>query len=77
MLTLLQCSLAHQLLPKDQQTKPEEVRDIAYILDQDIADRNQLKDSLYLTPIIKEIEAENQERDDLEAMVVKKRKARA
>ncbi|KAL9121751.1 MAG: hypothetical protein Q9187_001691 [Circinaria calcarea] len=54
----LQCSLAHQLLPKDQQIKPEE-------------------DYLYLTPIIKEIEAENQERDDLEAMVVKKRKARA
>lgn len=25
--TNLKCSLAHQLLPKDQQTKPEEVRD--------------------------------------------------
>lgn len=24
----LQCSLSHQLLPKDQQTKPEEVRSI-------------------------------------------------
>ncbi|KAA6410142.1 MAG: ubiquinol-cytochrome c reductase [Lasallia pustulata] len=51
-----QCSLAHQLLPKDQQTKPEE-------------------DYPYLTPIIEEIEAESRERDDLEAMVVNKRKA--
>ncbi|MCJ1308437.1 Cytochrome b-c1 complex subunit 7 [Agyrium rufum] len=46
-----QCSLAHQLLPKDQQTKPEE-------------------DYLYLSPIIKAIEAEAQERDDLESMTV-------
>ncbi|KAL8972983.1 MAG: hypothetical protein Q9183_000235 [Haloplaca sp. 2 TL-2023] len=50
-----QCSLSHQLLPKDQQTKPEE-------------------DYLYLTPIIKEIEQENRERGDLEAMVVSKKK---
>ncbi|KAL8681524.1 MAG: hypothetical protein Q9224_000314 [Gallowayella concinna] len=50
-----QCSLSHQLLPKDQQTRPED-------------------DYLYLTPYIKEIEAESRERGDLEAMVVKKRK---
>ncbi|KAL8778604.1 MAG: hypothetical protein Q9213_007348 [Squamulea squamosa] len=50
-----QCSLSHQLLPKDQQTKPED-------------------DYLYLTPYIKEIEAESRERGDLEAMVVNKRK---
>jgi len=49
-----QCSLAHQLLPKEQQTKPEE-------------------DTSYLSPIIQEIEAENKERMDLEAMVVKRR----
>jgi len=49
-----QCSLAHQLLPKEQQTKPEE-------------------DTPYLSPIIQEIEAENKERMDLEAMVVKRR----
>ncbi|EKG21453.1 Cytochrome d ubiquinol oxidase 14kDa subunit [Macrophomina phaseolina MS6] len=48
-----QCSLAHQLLPKDQHTKPEE-------------------DTPYLSPIISEIEAEIKEREDLEAMVVKK-----
>ena len=40
-----------------------------------MADLSDLQDYLYLTPIIKEIEAEVQERDDLEAMVVKKRKA--
>ncbi|KAL8766456.1 MAG: hypothetical protein Q9209_006750 [Squamulea sp. 1 TL-2023] len=50
-----QCSLSHQLLPKDQQTKPED-------------------DYLYLTPYIKEIEAESRERGDLEAMVVNKKK---
>ncbi|KAL8857327.1 MAG: hypothetical protein Q9178_006093 [Gyalolechia marmorata] len=50
-----QCSLSHQLLPKDQQTTPEE-------------------DYLYLTPYIKEIEAESRERGDLEAMVVNKKK---
>ncbi|MCJ1355107.1 MAG: Cytochrome b-c1 complex subunit 7 [Icmadophila ericetorum] len=49
-----QASLAHQLLPKDQQTKPAE-------------------DYAYLSPIIREIEAELQERDDLESMIVKKR----
>ncbi|GAB7351979.1 hypothetical protein MBLNU459_g2505t1 [Dothideomycetes sp. NU459] len=48
-----QCSLSHQLLPKNEQTKPEE-------------------DYPYLSPIIKEIEAEKRERMDLEAMVVKK-----
>ncbi|MDI1487275.1 MAG: Cytochrome b-c1 complex subunit 7 [Ramalina farinacea] len=53
-----QCSLAHQLLPKDQQTPPEE-------------------DYPYLSPIIQAIEAESKERDDLEAMVVGKRKAKA
>ncbi|KAI9827044.1 MAG: hypothetical protein M1819_007036 [Sarea resinae] len=49
-----QCSLAHQLLPKEQHIKPEE-------------------DTAYLSPIIREIEAENKERADLETMVVKRR----
>ncbi|MCJ1324558.1 Cytochrome b-c1 complex subunit 7 [Thelotrema lepadinum] len=52
----VQCSLAHQLLPPDQQTKPEE-------------------DDLYLSPLIKEIEAEKKEREDLEVMVPKKKTA--
>ncbi|KAI9828982.1 MAG: Cytochrome b-c1 complex subunit 7 [Thelocarpon impressellum] len=50
----VQCSLAHTLLPKEQQTKPEE-------------------DYPYLSPIIREIEAERQERDDLEAMVLRRK----
>ncbi|TAQ91502.1 hypothetical protein B7494_g204 [Chlorociboria aeruginascens] len=49
-----QCSLSHQLLPKAEQTKPEE-------------------DYEYLSPIIREIEAENKERDDLETMSVKRK----
>ncbi|MCJ1468233.1 Cytochrome b-c1 complex subunit 7 [Pseudocyphellaria aurata] len=49
-----QCSLSHQLLPKEEQTKPEE-------------------DYEYLSPIIREIEAENKERGDLDAMIVKKK----
>ncbi|KAG9951305.1 hypothetical protein KCU81_g4991, partial [Aureobasidium melanogenum] len=48
-----QCSLSHQLLPKNEQTKPED-------------------DIPYLSPIIKEIEAERRERMDLDAMVIKK-----
>ncbi|KAJ9642451.1 Cytochrome b-c1 complex subunit 7 [Coniosporium apollinis] len=52
-----QLSLSHQLLPKEEQTKPEE-------------------DTPYLTPLIQEIEAELKEREDLEAMVVKKKPAK-
>ncbi|KAG2163573.1 ubiquinol-cytochrome c reductase complex 14 kDa protein [Aureobasidium pullulans] len=48
-----QCSISHQLLPKNEQTKPDE-------------------DIPYLSPIIKEIEAERRERMDLDAMVIKK-----
>jgi len=51
-----QCSLSHQLLPKEEQTKPEE-------------------DIQYLSPIIREIEAEKKERADLESLVIKRRAA--
>ncbi|EMC97052.1 hypothetical protein BAUCODRAFT_32794, partial [Baudoinia panamericana UAMH 10762] len=51
-----QCSLTHQLLPRNEWTKPEE-------------------DYPYLSPIIREIEAELTEREDLEAMVIKRRAA--
>ncbi|KAF2707053.1 ubiquinol-cytochrome c reductase complex 14 kDa protein-like protein [Pleomassaria siparia CBS 279.74] len=54
----LQCSVAHQLLPKEEWTKPEE-------------------DERYLSPIIQEIESELKEREDLEAMVLSKRKQNA
>ncbi|KAF8862403.1 14 kDa subunit of cytochrome bd ubiquinol oxidase [Acephala macrosclerotiorum] len=50
-----QCSLAHQLLPKEQHTKPDE-------------------DVEYLSPIIRQIEAEAKERDDLESLSLNKRK---
>ncbi|RFU27925.1 hypothetical protein B7463_g8421, partial [Scytalidium lignicola] len=49
-----QCSLSHQLLPKDQQTKPEE-------------------DYPYLSPIIKELEAEAKERLEFDTLVVKRK----
>ncbi|CAL3971282.1 hypothetical protein PZA11_007811 [Diplocarpon coronariae] len=49
-----QASLAHQLLPASQHTKPEE-------------------DIRYLSPIIREIEAELQERADLESLSVGKK----
>jgi len=49
-----QCSLAHQLLPKEQHTKPEE-------------------DVAYLSPIIREIEAEARERADLESLSIKRK----
>ncbi|KAG9234811.1 cytochrome b-c1 complex subunit 7 [Amylocarpus encephaloides] len=51
----VQASLAHQLLPKAQQTTPEQ-------------------DVKYLSPIIKEIEAELKERDDLASLSISKRK---
>ncbi|KAH8821137.1 cytochrome b-c1 complex subunit 7 [Xylogone sp. PMI_703] len=49
-----QCSLAHQLLPKDQHTKPED-------------------DYPYLSPIIKELEAEAKERQEFDSLVVKRK----
>ncbi|KAI5359878.1 Putative cytochrome b-c1 complex subunit 7 [Septoria linicola] len=53
-----QCSLAHQLLPKHEWTKPED-------------------DYPYLSPIMKEIETETTEREDLENMQITKPKAKA
>jgi hypothetical protein len=71
--TLLQCSISHQLLPKNEQTKPEDVRPLQHSpvhlpfnclhIHQDVP---------YLSPIIKEIESERRERMDLDAMVIKK-----
>ncbi|GAB7361518.1 hypothetical protein MBLNU230_g1574t1 [Neophaeotheca triangularis] len=48
-----QCSLSHQLLPKNEWTSKDQ-------------------DYPYLSPIIREIEAERTEREDMDAMVVKK-----
>ncbi|EMF08300.1 ubiquinol-cytochrome c reductase complex 14 kDa protein [Sphaerulina musiva SO2202] len=52
-----QCSLAHQLLPKHEWTKPED-------------------DYPYLSPIMKAIEMEATEREDLENMQITKPKAK-
>ncbi|KAJ5745423.1 hypothetical protein N7520_010605 [Penicillium odoratum] len=48
-----QCSISHTLLPKAEQTKPED-------------------DKPYLDHIIREIEKENKEREDLDNLVVRK-----
>ncbi|KAI1616993.1 ubiquinol-cytochrome c reductase subunit 7 [Exophiala viscosa] len=50
-----QCSLAHQLLPAAERTKPEE-------------------DKEYLSPIIRQIEAELKERADLDSVTVERKK---
>ncbi|KAF2864130.1 14 kDa subunit of cytochrome bd ubiquinol oxidase [Piedraia hortae CBS 480.64] len=54
----VQCSLAQQVLPRNEWTKDED-------------------DKPYLEPLIHEIEAENAERDALDALVVEKPKASA
>ena len=71
----MQCSLSHQLLPKDQQTKPEEVRRPTsqaemVAIHKAMAVANTAQDTPYLSTIIKEIEAENKERADLESLTV-------
>ncbi|KAH9876088.1 hypothetical protein J1614_003967 [Plenodomus biglobosus] len=50
----IQLSMSHQLLPKEEWTKPDE-------------------DRPYLSTIMKDIEAEMAEREDLESMIVSKR----
>ncbi|KAJ4365193.1 Cytochrome b-c1 complex subunit 7 [Neocucurbitaria cava] len=54
----LQLSMSHQLLPKEEWTKPDE-------------------DVPYLQTLIEEIETEMAEREDLESLVVSKRKRNA
>ncbi|TVY31993.1 Cytochrome b-c1 complex subunit [Lachnellula subtilissima] len=66
-----QCSLAHQLLPKEQQTKPEEVRARYDVFDKWNAKIHQ--DYSYLSPIIQQVEAEAKERDDWDAAVVQRK----
>lgn len=68
-----QCSVSHQLLPREQWTKAEEVgytatRQLVFLT-------NNTQDDQYLSPIIREIESEMKEREDLEAMVLSKRSA--
>ena len=70
LILIVQCSLAHQLLPASEQTKPDEVCGIRQTM-KTSADIEQ--DVPYLSPIIQEIEAEMKERADLESMTVQKR----
>jgi ubiquinol-cytochrome c reductase subunit 7 len=70
-LTSYQASLAHQLLPKDQQTKSEDVRSGFTPLDVSFLRFNQ--DYPYLSPIIKQIEAEARERDDMDSLAFTKK----
>ena len=68
--------MAHQLLPKEEQTKPEEVctRGCDVRASSVWTDGLTNQDILYLTPILEQIEKEAKERDDLEAMTVYRRK---
>jgi hypothetical protein len=69
---ILQASLSHQLLPKDQRTKPEDVcstTPLKYVTILTVL----RQDYPYLSPIIQEIEAEAKERSDLESLTVNKR----
>jgi hypothetical protein len=70
--TPLQCSISHQLLPKNEQTKPDEVRSLQFTRPPTINCLHTHQDVPYLSPIIKEIESERRERMDLDAMVIKK-----
>ena len=66
--------MTHQLLPKDEWTKPEEVRTHQEQTVQLLTCR---QDKPYLSGLITEIESEMAEREDLEAMVISKRQKNA
>jgi ubiquinol-cytochrome c reductase subunit 7 len=71
---LLQASLSHRLLPKEEHTKPEEVPYSSHrVIRNARQTNNALQDIPYLSPIIAEIEAEGKERFDLESLAVKKK----
>lgn len=69
-----QLSMSHQLLPKEEWTKPEEVQ---LLLRMDLSDANRRQDVPYLSPLITDIEAEMAEREDFETMIVQKRQKNA
>lgn len=66
--------MSHQLLPKEEWTKPDEVRTSS---EGTGCWLTSLQDVPYLSHIIKDIEAEMAEREDLEAMVITKRQKKA
>lgn len=84
---IVQCSLAHQLLPPHEWTKPEEVRyagnhrESAFNVARPLRLKSQwlignLQDTAYLKPLIDAIEAEKKERNDLETMQITKPKSK-
>jgi ubiquinol-cytochrome c reductase subunit 7 len=69
-----QLSMTHQLLPKEEWTKPDEVRTTIEEMARWLMT---LQDVPYLTHLIQDIESEMAEREDLEAMVITKRQKNA
>lgn len=63
------------MLPKEEWTKPEDV--CVPIASGVLSQLTIEQDTPYLSSVIKEIEAEMKEREDLESMVVQKRKNNA
>lgn len=67
--------MTHQLLPKEEWTKPDEVRTISNGKRGPLLTCSQ--DVPYLADLITDIESEMAEREDLEAMVITKRQKNA
>lgn len=66
--------MTHQLLPKEEWTTPQQVSSPRHvIINLPAKDANPVQDTNYLSSIIKEIEADLNEREDLESMIVQKR----
>ena len=72
-LTAPQCSLSHQLLPPNEQTKAEEVVAFPAARDHACLTHPAWQDNLYLSPIIQEIEAEMKEKQELDIMMPNKK----
>jgi ubiquinol-cytochrome c reductase subunit 7 len=67
--------MTHQLLPKEEWTKPDEVSTTMSVEGGHAA--NVTQDVPYLSNIVTELEAEMAEREDLEAMIITKRNKNA
>jgi ubiquinol-cytochrome c reductase subunit 7 len=67
--------MTHQLLPKEEWTKPEDVR-IPFGNGKTIL-LTSIQDKPYLSELITDIESEMAEREDLEALIITKRQRNA
>lgn len=75
----VQCSIAHQLLPKHEWTKPADVCQNKQHLpspNHPHTNSHSSQDYPYLSPIIRAIETEQTERADLESMQITKPKSK-